>query len=44
MSSKLLVDQSKLDIGEDVDIFRQTSLRYLGYANELGESFRPVVN
>jgi len=30
--------------GEEVDIFRDTPLRYLGYANELGESFRSVVN
>lgn len=25
-----------------VDIFRDTSLRYLGYANEIGESFKPI--
>ena len=25
-----------------VDIFRETWVRYLGYANEVGESFRPV--
>mmetsp|Transcript_3462 Transcript_3462/g.6660 ORF Transcript_3462/g.6660 Transcript_3462/m.6660 type:complete len:158 (+) Transcript_3462:3328-3801(+) len=28
--------------GKDTDIFRDTSLRYLGYANELGEAFRPI--
>lgn len=27
----------------DVDIYRDTPLRYLGYANELGESFRPIM-
>lgn len=26
-----------------VDIYRDTALRYLGYANEVGEAFRPVV-
>lgn len=30
------------DAEDDVDIWRDTSLRYLGYANEVGESFRPV--
>lgn len=25
-----------------VDVFRDTPLRYLGYANELGEAFRPI--
>ncbi|CAO1435517.1 unnamed protein product [Diamesa tonsa] len=28
---------------KEVDIFRDTYLRYLGYSNELGESFRPLV-
>ncbi len=27
-----------------VDWFRDTPLRYLGYANELGESFRPLIH
>ncbi|CAM9622459.1 unnamed protein product [Ascophyllum nodosum] len=26
-----------------VDIYRETALRYLGYANEVGEAFRPLV-
>ena len=26
----------------EVDIYRDTPVRYLGYANELGESFRPM--
>ncbi len=26
----------------DSDPFRDTSIRYLGYANEVGESFRPI--
>ena len=29
---------------KDIDIFRDTWIRYLGYANEVGESFRPLVN
>mmetsp|Transcript_47664 Transcript_47664/g.58602 ORF Transcript_47664/g.58602 Transcript_47664/m.58602 type:complete len:168 (-) Transcript_47664:146-649(-) len=28
---------------ESVDIFRDTKVRYLGYANEVGESFRPLI-
>ncbi|KAE9025957.1 hypothetical protein PR003_g10252 [Phytophthora rubi] len=28
---------------EDSDIWRDSLVRYLGYANELGESFRPIV-
>ena len=27
---------------KEVDIFRDTPLRYMGYANEVGESFRYV--
>ena len=27
---------------KEVDIWRNTMLRYLGYTNELGESFRPI--
>mmetsp|Transcript_17161 Transcript_17161/g.35092 ORF Transcript_17161/g.35092 Transcript_17161/m.35092 type:complete len:189 (-) Transcript_17161:123-689(-) len=32
--------QSKSNGG---DVFKDTGLRYLGYANELGESFRPLI-
>mmetsp|Transcript_58266 Transcript_58266/g.96598 ORF Transcript_58266/g.96598 Transcript_58266/m.96598 type:complete len:169 (+) Transcript_58266:32-538(+) len=28
----------------NVDIFRDTFVRYLGYANEVGESFRPLIH
>eukprot|EP01138_Halocafeteria_seosinensis_P000602 gb/GECG01000617.1/.p1 GENE.gb/GECG01000617.1/~~gb/GECG01000617.1/.p1 ORF type:complete len:375 (+),score=37.00 gb/GECG01000617.1/:1-1125(+) len=28
---------------ETTDVFRETSLRYLGYANEVGECFRPLL-
>ncbi|XP_055911990.1 mitochondrial fission process protein 1 [Eupeodes corollae] len=27
---------------QDVDIYRDTYLRFLGYSNELGEAFRPI--
>ena len=27
---------------DTVDIFRDTPLRYMGYANEVGEAFRPI--
>lgn len=36
------VDEKKL-LGEDVDIFRDSPLRYAGYLNEVGEAFRPLV-
>lgn len=38
-------DLSKLVEKEDkeVDIYRDTALRYAGYLNEIGEAFRPVV-
>ena len=26
----------------EVDLWRETSVRYLGYANEVGEAFRPI--
>ena len=29
--------------GDEVDLFRDTPVRYLGYANELGEAFRPIL-
>jgi fission process protein 1 len=29
--------------GEQLDIWRHSLLRYLGYSNELGESFRPII-
>jgi fission process protein 1 len=29
---------------KEVDIFRDTPVRYLGYANELGESFRVLIS
>ncbi|KAJ8711245.1 hypothetical protein PYW07_008487 [Mythimna separata] len=31
-------------MNEPVDIWRDTWVRYLGYANEVGESFRPMVS
>ena len=27
----------------EVDIYRDTALRYMGYANEVGEAFGPIV-
>lgn len=32
-----------MDVSVDMDIWRDSPLRYMGYANELGESFRLVV-
>uniref|UniRef100_A0A1A8D1T5 Mitochondrial fission process protein 1 n=1 Tax=Nothobranchius kadleci TaxID=1051664 RepID=A0A1A8D1T5_NOTKA len=34
---------SKEKTGEKVDIYRDTWVRFLGYANEVGESFRALV-
>lgn len=31
------------EISENKDIYRESPLRYLGYSNELGESFRPLI-
>lgn len=28
---------------KEIDVFRDSYLRYCGYANEVGESFRPLV-
>jgi len=28
---------------KDIDLYRDTAVRYFGYANEVGEAFRPVV-
>ena len=40
--------EGETEVGEDaadkeVDIYRDTAVRYLGYANECGEAFRPLV-
>lgn len=29
---------------QDLDLFRETPVRYLGYTNELGEAFRPLIS
>lgn len=31
------------DSTKEIDIYRDSYLRYCGYANEVGESFRPVI-
>ncbi|KAK3239790.1 hypothetical protein CYMTET_50309 [Cymbomonas tetramitiformis] len=39
-------EQVKVEVSDEdveVDIFRDTLLRYVGYSNELGEAFRPIV-
>ncbi|RNA00787.1 mitochondrial fission process 1 [Brachionus plicatilis] len=33
-----------MDSKPDLDIFRDTPVRYLGYANEIGESFRSMIS
>ncbi|XP_068971767.1 mitochondrial fission process protein 1 [Bombus flavifrons] len=32
-----------MDIKKEVDLYRDTPIRYLGYANEIGEAFRSIV-
>ncbi|CAL7936784.1 unnamed protein product [Xylocopa violacea] len=32
------------DIKNEVNFYRDTPIRYLGYANEVGEAFRPVIS
>uniref|UniRef100_A0A1I7TJB5 Mitochondrial fission process protein 1 n=1 Tax=Caenorhabditis tropicalis TaxID=1561998 RepID=A0A1I7TJB5_9PELO len=34
---------SPVEISKDTDIFRDTPVRFLGYANEVGEAFRSLV-
>ena len=34
--------EKKTDPVKEVDLFRDTPIRYLGYANEVGESFKPI--
>ncbi|KAG5673980.1 hypothetical protein PVAND_003976 [Polypedilum vanderplanki] len=38
-----MTDEKKEEIKE-YDIYRDSLLRYLGYSNELGESFRPLID
>ena len=33
---------NKSEKPDEVDIYRDTPVRYMGYANEVGESFRPI--
>lgn len=40
MNTKLFSILLNMSIHEEHDIFRHTKLRYLGYANEIGEAFR----
>ncbi|KOX73603.1 Mitochondrial fission process protein 1 [Melipona quadrifasciata] len=32
-----------MDVKEEVNLYRDTPIRYLGYANEVGEAFRSIV-
>jgi fission process protein 1 len=34
------MDSKKNDSTQEVDLFRDTPVRYMGYANEVGEAFR----
>ncbi|CAH1115272.1 unnamed protein product [Psylliodes chrysocephalus] len=32
-----------IELENDIDLYRQTPVRYLGYANEVGEAFRSII-
>ena len=34
---------AKAQVDDEVDMWRDTQVRYLGYANEIGEAFRPLL-
>jgi len=36
-------EEEEVTEGGEVDIYRDTPLRYMGYMNEVGEAFRPVI-
>lgn len=36
--------KDKLKVEEAKDLYRDTPVRYLGYSNELGEAFRPLIS
>lgn len=40
---ELGVEEAEKDPNAEVDIYRDTLLRYMGYANEVGEAFAPLV-
>ena len=42
LTSKLTPVTSSAAEGQTADIWRDTPLRYMGYANEVGEAFRPL--
>ncbi|KAH8067923.1 hypothetical protein JL721_7142 [Aureococcus anophagefferens] len=39
----MAVDASRDPVAKEVAIYRDTPVRFLGYANEIGESFKPMV-
>ena len=39
-----MADSGEEVLKKEVDIYRDTPLRYLGYANEVGEAFRALVH
>ena len=44
MSSQSESGSSQSGDPKPVDLFRDTPVRFLGYANEVGEAFRPLIN
>lgn len=38
-----LVNWWENEKNKELDIFRDTAIRYCGYSNEVGESFRPLI-
>ena len=44
MLSRDIMTEEKTPEGAEVDIYRDTPVRLLGYANEVGEAFRALVH
>ncbi|CAG9833319.1 unnamed protein product [Diabrotica balteata] len=37
------MDEIQEELSKELDLYRDTSVRYLGYANEVGEAFRSII-
>merc|ERR1712179_124825 len=44
VTGQVIMTEEKSSGGAEVDIYRDTPLRLLGYANEVGEAFRALVH
>jgi hypothetical protein len=44
ISRKFNMSNPEKTEGQEVDIYRDTPVRFLGYANEVGEAFRALIH